>query len=136
VEPTSCCSLGVLDRGALARWMGRASIYVLPARYEPFGLSVLEAALAGCALVLGNTPSLHELWRDAALFVDPEDHEQLARTLQRLIAEGELRHSIARRCRTRAFAFDTGTMAAGYLSAYESAVSAAGAWREESRCAS
>ncbi len=32
----------------------------LPARYEPFGLSVLEAALSGCALVLGDIPSLRE----------------------------------------------------------------------------
>ena len=34
----------------------------LPARYEPFGLSILEAALSGCALVLGDLPSLRELW--------------------------------------------------------------------------
>lgn len=136
VEPTACCSLGALDPCALARWMGRASIYALPARYEPFGLSALEAALAGCALVLGNIPSLRELWRDSALFVDPDDHEHLAHTLQRLIADPELRRTVARRCRTRAFAFDAGTMASRYMHAYESAMSAAGAWREETRCAS
>ncbi|HEY2896114.1 MAG TPA: glycosyltransferase family 4 protein [Gemmatimonadaceae bacterium] len=136
MEPTSCCSLGPIEHGALARWMGRASIYASPARYEPFGLSVLEAALAGCALVLGDIPSLRELWRDAALFVDPDDHDQIAYTLQRLIADGELRHTIARRCRTRAFAFDPREMASGYLHAYESALAGAGAWREERRCAS
>jgi glycogen synthase len=136
IEPTSCCSLGALDHGALARWMGRASIYALPARYEPFGLTAVEAALAGCALVLGNIPSLRELWRDAALFVDPDDHEQLAHALQRLIADGELRRTIARRCRTRAFAFDSRELGSGYMHAYESALTAAGAWREEKRCAS
>jgi glycogen synthase len=136
MEPTYCCSLGALDHSALARWMGRASIYALPARYEPFGLSALEAAFAGCALVLGNIPSLRELWRDAALFVEPDDHEQLAHTLQGLIADGERRRTIARRCRTRAFAFDPGEMAAAYLHAYESALSTAGTWSEESRCAS
>ena len=136
IEPTNCCSLGSLDHGTLARWMGRASIYVLPARYEPFGLSALEAAFAGCALVLGNIPSLRELWRDAALFVEPDDHEQLAHTLQRLIADGERRRTIARRCRARAFAFDPEEMASEYLHAYESALGSPGAWREESRCAS
>jgi glycogen synthase len=136
VEATACCSLGAISQGALARWMGRASIYALPARYEPFGLSALEAALAGCALVLGNIPSLRELWRDAALFVEPDDHDTLAHTLQRLIADAELRHTIARRCRTRAFAFGPGTMAADYLRAYESVLGAAGTWMEESRCAS
>ena len=136
VESTYCCSLGPLDHSALARWMGRASIYALPARYEPFGLSALEAAFAGCALVLGNIPSLRELWRDAALFVEPDDHEQLAHTLQRLIADGERRRTIAKRCRARAFAFDPGEMASAYLHAYESALIAAGVWREERRCAS
>jgi glycogen(starch) synthase len=135
-ETTYCCSLGALDHGALARWMGRAPIYALPARYEPFGLTVLEAALAGCALVLGNIPSLRELWRDAALFVEPDDHEQLAHTLQRLIADGERRRAIARRCRARALAFAPEEMASAYLHAYESALIARGAWREERRCAS
>ena len=51
----------------------RAAIYALPARYEPFGLTALEAALAGCALVLGDIPSLREIWGDAALFVRPAD---------------------------------------------------------------
>jgi glycosyltransferase involved in cell wall biosynthesis len=116
--------------------MGRASIYALPARYEPFGLSALEAALAGCALVLGDIPSLRELWRDAALFVDPDDHERLTHTLQRLIDDYELRRTIAQRCRARALAFDSRTMAAGYLRAYESASRVANTWQEESRCAS
>jgi glycogen synthase len=135
-EPTSCCTLGALDQGALAEWMGRAAIYALPARYEPFGLTAVEAALAGCALVLGNIPSLRELWRDAALFVEPDDHEQLAYTLQRLIADGEHRRAVAGRCRARAFAFDPAEMASAYLQAYESALIVAGTWREETRCAS
>ena len=65
--------LGQLDRAAVAEQLSRASIYVMPARYEPFGLSVLEAALSGCALVLGDIPSLQELWHDAALFANPND---------------------------------------------------------------
>jgi glycogen synthase len=61
------------------------SAYALPARYEPFGLTVLEAALAGCTLVLGDIPSLGELWADAAVFVPPEDPEALQLALQGLI---------------------------------------------------
>ncbi|HEX3866176.1 MAG TPA: glycosyltransferase family 4 protein, partial [Gemmatimonadaceae bacterium] len=38
--------LGHVSRAILASWMARASIYALPARYEPFGLSALEAALS------------------------------------------------------------------------------------------
>ena len=52
-------------------WLRRATIFALPARYEPFGLSALEAGLAGCALVLGDIP-MREVWHDAAMFVPPE----------------------------------------------------------------
>lgn len=66
--------LGRLSERELAALYARASIYALPARYEPFGLSILEAALSGCALVLGDIPSLRETWNDAAIFVAPSDH--------------------------------------------------------------
>ena len=73
------CS-GRLTPPQMARVVSRApSIYALPARYEPFGLSVLEAALSGCALVLGDIPSLREIWDGAALFVDPDDARRAAK---------------------------------------------------------
>ena len=65
--------LGKLSESELARHYARAAIYCLPARYEPFGLSVLEAALSGCALVLGDIPSLRENWTGAAEFAPPDD---------------------------------------------------------------
>ena len=37
--------------------------------YEPFGLAVLEAAQAGCALVLSDIPTHREMWDGAAIFV-------------------------------------------------------------------
>jgi glycogen(starch) synthase len=77
--------LGLLEPASLARWMSRAALYALPARYEPFGISALEAGLAGCALVLGDIPSLREVWGDVATFVAPDDRRELARTLRRLI---------------------------------------------------
>ena len=49
----------------------RATVFVSLARYEPFGLAVLEAARAGCALVLSDIPTFRELWDGAAIFVDP-----------------------------------------------------------------
>src|SRR4051812_30039934 len=48
IRPHHTRLLGHLSPRALAAWLGRASIYCLPARYEPFGLSALEAALSGC----------------------------------------------------------------------------------------
>ena len=69
--------VGRLTSAEMARQLGAASIFVAPAVYEPFGLAILEAAAAGCALVLGDIASLRENWDGAALFVDPEDRPAL-----------------------------------------------------------
>ena len=63
----TCKCSGGLPAWRWRSWFARAPIYALPAHYEPFGLSALEAGLAGCALVLGDIPSLREIWGEAAL---------------------------------------------------------------------
>jgi glycogen(starch) synthase len=115
--------LGELEPSAVAGWLARAAIYALPARYEPFGLSVLEAAISGCALVLGDIPSLRETWADAALFVDPSNPDQLRSTLQRVIADPRLRRDLGHRARTRARSHSPARQVAAYLSLYGSMVS-------------
>lgn len=114
----SMTSLGPLGRSAMAEYLGRAAIYALPARYEPFGLSVLEAAASGCALVLGNIPSLLENWYGAAYFVDPDDETALRDAINRLIADDDLRKSFASAARKRALAFSAARMAASYAGLY------------------
>jgi glycosyltransferase involved in cell wall biosynthesis len=91
VDLGSIRHLGLLAPETLASWYTRAAIYTLPARYEPFGLSVLEAAMHGCALVLGDIPSLRELWDDSALFVPPDDPDALAAAIDRLARDDGLR---------------------------------------------
>jgi hypothetical protein len=101
--------------------MGRAAIYALPARYEPLGLSVLEAALAGCALVLGDIPSLREVWGgEAAIFVPPNDVDALADALELLRREPVRRARLAVCARARALEYGPARMAASYLAAYSS----------------
>jgi glycosyltransferase involved in cell wall biosynthesis len=110
--------LGRLSEADIARWLGRASIFVLPARYEPFGLMPLEAALSGCALVLGDIPSLREVWGDAADFVAPDDHVALRRAIARLIASPALLAARASAAYARALSFTPARMAREYVSIY------------------
>jgi glycosyltransferase involved in cell wall biosynthesis len=118
----NCRLLGELDRRDLRDWYGRASIYVAPARYEPFGLSILEAALSGCALVLGDIPSLREIWRDAATFVAPDDRKSLLSEIERLIADKGERQLMADRAMAQAVEFSSSRMTAQYLSVYRSSI--------------
>lgn len=118
VAPQGVQCLGKLPRDALARELARAAIYALPARYEPFGLSALEAALSGCALVLGDIASLREVWGDAALYVAPDDHEALRALLLRLMRDDAERAARAAAAQQRARHFTPARQCAAYLDAY------------------
>jgi glycogen synthase len=117
--------LGRLPEAELLAWMRRAAIYALPARYEPFGLSVLEAALSGCALVLGDIPSLREIWGDAAVYVRPDDSPNLTAALRSLIDCADRRSALAERARHRARALTAEKMTDTYCDAYRSLLSLA-----------
>jgi glycosyltransferase involved in cell wall biosynthesis len=131
VRPHHTRLLGRLSQRALGAWLGRAAIYCLPARYEPFGLSVLEAALSGCTLVLGDIPSLREIWRHRAVFVPPDDPEALEDALGRLIADPDRRASLAAGSRARALQLTSERMVEAYLAAYGEVLAAHDAALEE-----
>ena len=111
--------LGVLDSVEMREWYARASVYALPARYEPFGLSVLEAARAGCALVLGDIPSLRENWEGAAVFVPPDDRQALAAAISRVCRDEVGRQRLVNAARARAATFTIARMVTAYLDLYD-----------------
>jgi glycosyltransferase involved in cell wall biosynthesis len=121
--------LGPLPPAAMRQWYDRAAVFVAPARYEPFGLAALEAAMAGCALVLGDIPTLRELWDRAALFVPPGDPDQLVAALNALADDPELLSRFADLARSRAERYAAARMTGHYLDAY------AGLLAEPSRAA-
>ena len=110
--------LGQLPDHSLGAHLDRATIFASPARYEPFGLSVLEAAHAGCALVLGDIPSLRENWDGAATFVAHDDRVALRAAIVELINRPSLRRRLVAEARARAAALTPGRMCAAYLDAY------------------
>ena len=113
---SACRTLGALPPEELADWYARAAIYVSPAKYEPFGLSVLEAAMSGCALLLSDIPSFRENWLDAAMFFQPDG---LDSALSDLIEHSDLRCRLQTKALARSKSFERANMIAGYLSAYQ-----------------
>lgn len=118
MNPGACTLLGRLGSAELADWYSRAAIYAAPALYEPFGLSILEAGLSGCSLVLGDIESLREIWRDAAVFVPPHDRERLASALRSLMSDPAGREALAARSASRARELTAARMAADYAAIY------------------
>jgi glycosyltransferase involved in cell wall biosynthesis len=91
----------------------------MPASYEPFGLSILEAALSGCALVLGDIPSLREIWSDAALYADPDEPTELQAQIQCLIQNDAQRSEMAEKAKQRAQRYSTERFARQYVEVYQ-----------------
>lgn len=110
--------LGKLDAREMEYWFSRASIYVNPAKYEPFGLAVLEAASAGCALVLSSISTLHELWRDNALFFDPDKPSDLKQKLQFLINNKNQREDFQQKAQSASKRFSLENFAENYKNLY------------------
>ena len=110
--------LGQLDAETLASWYAKAAIYALPARYEPFGLTPLEAACSGCALVLGDIDSLHEVWGAAACYVPPDDPETLRDVVNNLLENDLHRNRMAARAMARARQFTPTRLAGRYMDLY------------------
>jgi len=111
--------LGFLSQEELSRWLQHAAIYLSPARYDPFGLLPLQAALNGCALLLSDIPSYRELWDGAACFFRSDDAQDLRRKWRRLVKDADLRADLWRRAARRAYSnYTPSRMADRYVQVY------------------
>ncbi len=99
----------------------RASIYAATARYEPVGMSALDAALSRCAIVANDIPSFRETWGDAALYFRTNDAASLAESIRRLTSDREMCRAYANLAYARARErFTTKRMIDQYLQLYRS----------------
>lgn len=80
---------GYIDDRQLGQLYARASIFLFPSLDEGFGMPVLEAMRAGIAVVASSRSALPEVCGDAALFVDPNDSEDIGGALLRLATDNE-----------------------------------------------
>ncbi|MDB5594965.1 MAG: putative glycosyltransferase, group 1 [Hyphomicrobiales bacterium] len=110
--------LGPLGAGQMRYVLARRPIFVSTSVYEPFGLSILEAADAGCALVLSDIPTLRELWQGAALFFPPRDAAALAAQLACVRHDVTLRDDLGRKASARSAAFSAGLQAERMMGIY------------------
>lgn len=111
--------LGQLSSAKMQTYMQTATVFVMPAKYEPFGLAILEAAKASCALVLGDIPSLREIWGEDALYFNPLDSTAARTAIMRLIDDPSFCSEMATRAHRRARNFTAKRMAADYYDLYK-----------------
>ena len=90
IDKISIAFKGPQTESQLRNLYSRSSVYAATARYEPFGMGALEAALSRCAIVANDIPTFREIWGDAALYFKTNDAESLAETIHLLADDREL----------------------------------------------
>jgi glycogen synthase len=120
VEIANVQLLGALNQPDIKRILAESFVYIHPAKYEPFGLAVLEAALSGCVLVLADIPTLRELWQNSALYFNPDRPEELEQLLDKLMQNPEMGKRLIQRSIERAKLFSLESMGRNYLKLYDS----------------
>ena len=116
--------LGPLDAPQLAAEYTSIQVFAAPSLYEPFGLSVLEAAQAGMALALADIPTFRELWDGAACFADPTDAGAWAAALGALLDDAELRQHLAAAAVERAREYAADPMVDATIAVHMDAIAA------------
>jgi glycogen(starch) synthase len=101
-DETNVAIRGAQTEAQLRQLYSRASIYAATARYEPVGMSALEAALSRCAIVANDIPTFREVWGDAALYFRTNDAASLAENIRRLTEDREMCRAYANLAYARA----------------------------------
>jgi len=65
---TRATATGYVDNQVLCALYSAASLYLAPARYEGFGITLLEAFRAGCPVLASDIPAHREVGGDAAVY--------------------------------------------------------------------
>ena len=114
---------GQLDQDTVKKVLLTSKILVLPSRKESFGLVLLEAANAGCAVVAtatGGIPSIVENGVNGLLF-DIEADEQLEEHLANLLSYEQLRQELVSQFSDRLLQYDVTTFVTRYRAVFADA---------------
>lgn len=97
--------IGFIPDEDLVRIFNLATIYCQPSFYEGFGLPVLQAFACGTPVVASRIGALVEIADDAAVFVDPQNPEDIASAINKVISDDKLRKALVEKGFRRAKEF-------------------------------
>ncbi len=89
--------LEFVDDNELPSLYKNAILFVLPSLYEGFGLPVVEAMKYGTPVITSNVSSLPEAGGDAALYINPESVEDIAKAIEKLLDNPKLREQMVKK---------------------------------------
>lgn len=97
-----------------------ASLFVFPSLYEGFGIPILEAMSCGVPVCASARASIPEVAGDAALFFNPENEEEMAKSIEKILKNPNLQKELKEKGKKRASVFSWGKCARKTLRMLES----------------
>jgi glycosyltransferase involved in cell wall biosynthesis len=98
---------GAVDDATLAEAYANAAFFVLPSRFEGYGIVYAEALAYGLPVIACTGGPVPELLGPAGVLVPPDDQPALVTALRRLTADAELRARLSAAAWARAAALPT-----------------------------
>jgi glycosyltransferase involved in cell wall biosynthesis len=96
-----------------------AKIFLYPSLRESFGIPILEAMACGIPVITSNTSSMPEVAGDAALKIDPNKPEEIAKAIERLLDDSAMQTELSLKGLERARQFSWRNNAAKTLDIYK-----------------
>jgi glycosyltransferase involved in cell wall biosynthesis len=124
VELRNLRSLREVSEARMAALLAVRPVFASAAVYEPFGLTALEAASSGCALVLSDIATHRELWDGAATFVPPRDGAAFAKAIRSLLDDPDRRVGQGKAASARAQSYTPERMARAMTDIYAGLIAA------------
>lgn len=99
-----------------------AKLFVFPSRYEGFGIPVLEAITAGIPVISATGSCLEEAGGAASIYVDPDNVQEMADAMQRVLSDDALRSKMIEEGKLHTLRFDSALMITSLMETYKKAM--------------
>ncbi|EKE20064.1 MAG: glycosyl transferase, group 1 [uncultured bacterium] len=86
--------LGFVSEEEKWELLKKAEVFVFPTQYEGFGIPILEAQSVGTSVVASRNSSIPEVVGGSALLVDPENSQEVAEAINKIISNETLKDDI------------------------------------------
>ncbi len=89
--------LGYVSQTDYQDLLASASIFIFPSKFEGFGIPLLEAMGSGVPILASDIPVLREVGGQAVLYFNPDNPQQIAEQIDKLILSSALQEELVRR---------------------------------------
>lgn len=89
-------------RELMLQWMQQAEAMVYPSWFEGFGIPIVEAMHLGIPVIASQVSAIPEVAGNAALYIHPENKEEIADAMYKIVTDTKLRAQLIENGKLRA----------------------------------